>query len=108
MHFSAIASSLILGLLVQSTTAAVSYGKSSAGEPLVWIEGDSECQATRITGSGNNPCEIPFKLRNGFTYFLRGCGGAGLTLFNGDGSFNANCSPSSKTLACGVKQEWRC
>ncbi|PVI01198.1 hypothetical protein DM02DRAFT_671432 [Periconia macrospinosa] len=52
MQFSAIASSLILGLLVQSTTAAVSYGKSSAGEPIAWIEGESECRSTRIAGPG--------------------------------------------------------
>jgi hypothetical protein len=62
----------------------------------------------RITDAGRNPCEIPFKLRNNFNYFLRGCGGAGLTLFNGDGTFNANCSPKNQNLACGVKQEFRC
>ncbi|PTB36249.1 uncharacterized protein TrAFT101_000218 [Trichoderma asperellum] len=97
-----------LGLFLGLATATVNIGKDSAGDTVAWIGGESECTNVFIAGNGANPCGINFTLNNGFTYHLVGCGGAGLSLDNGDGSFNSNCQFGEQNLQCGVQQQWSC
>ncbi|KAK0758392.1 hypothetical protein N5P37_008790 [Trichoderma harzianum] len=95
---------LLFGFMAQSALATVNLGTDSAGTPIAWISGQSECTHTVTNG-----CDNRFTLSNGVTYYIKGCGGAGLTLFNNDNSFNANCrSVGSQHLACGVTENWSC
>lgn len=97
-----------LGLFLGLATAAVNIGKDSAGDTVAWISGQSECQNAFIGPSDQNPCGTRFTLNNGFTYYLAGCGGGGLSLFNNDNSFNSNCQFQPQSLQCGVQQQWSC
>lgn len=120
-----------LGLFLGLATAAVNIGKDSAGDTgkqlpisitfshllnirfanyriVAWISGESECSNAFVSNSASNPCGINFTLNNGFTYNLVGCGGAGLSLDNGDGSFNSNCQFQEQNLQCGIQQQWSC
>ncbi|KAL7917747.1 hypothetical protein ACQKWADRAFT_317085 [Trichoderma austrokoningii] len=97
-----------LGLFLGLATAAINIGKDSAGDTVAWIDGESECSNTFIAGNGANPCGKTFTLNNGFSYFLVGCGGAGLSLDNAGGGFNSNCHFGQTKLQCGVEQQWSC
>ncbi len=78
-----------------------------------WIDGDDACNtAVRIVPNGQNPCEHSFRLANGVTYHLSGCGTSDFTLRNADGSVNAKCvdSPASgfDGFHCSWKRNYRC
>ncbi|KAH8880970.1 hypothetical protein GQ53DRAFT_832814 [Thozetella sp. PMI_491] len=111
MRTSALASSagLLLGLLAQSAMATVNVGTDSSGATAAWIGGESECSHAVVAQANVNPCGHVFTLDNGFSYQLEGCGGAGLSLFNGDGSFNSNCEfVGNIGLQCGITEHWSC
>ncbi|KAM0257767.1 hypothetical protein ACHAQJ_004218 [Trichoderma viride] len=98
-----------LGLFFGLAAATVNVGKDSAGTTAAWIGGESECNHASVGSPGGNPCGIPFTLDNGVTFILTGCGGAGLSLENGDGSFNSNCQfVGNEGLQCGITQQWTC
>ncbi|KAB5578331.1 hypothetical protein GE09DRAFT_1089299 [Coniochaeta sp. 2T2.1] len=63
-----------------------------------------------VFGSGTDFCNHTFRLSNGYTYVLRGCGGGTLTLQHGDGSFNSVCRQAGDNFSgyCGIHRIWVC
>lgn len=67
MRFTSVTAAAI-GFFAASTSATLALGKQG-GKNVAWIEGDEVCGGTvSINSQSDNPCGIPFKLRNGYTY----------------------------------------
>ncbi|KAK5999171.1 hypothetical protein PT974_01561 [Cladobotryum mycophilum] len=122
MHFQLIpVAAMLLGVLVPSTQATVALGtitfSTSQGSKkwnAAWIEGegqDKTCgRAATISTSDQNPCGRKFRLSNGFTYSLAGCGDSSFRLLNDNGSFNNKCRFVSDNFNgfCGMHRQWNC
>lgn len=141
MHFPTAISLVVLGGL-QTAQAAIGFGTmtSTTGSlnnlnglsiliPYIciityyclvaWISGQDPCKESGgtfnfalVSKKSDNPCGRNFKLKNGFTYRLEGCGGNDFRVVNGDGSPNAKCN-FKNNFRCSngiynVQQSWEC
>ncbi|EHK42624.1 hypothetical protein TRIATDRAFT_320006 [Trichoderma atroviride IMI 206040] len=123
-----------LGLFLGLATAAINLGKDSAGDTVLstpatpeeiaqitqWSKEDNKAMVMIMsavhtdivmlvtTAASAYQAWKTFTLNKGFTYYLAGCGGGGLSLFNNDNSFNSNCQFQPQSLQCGVKEQWSC
>ncbi|KAI4914196.1 hypothetical protein J4E85_010708 [Alternaria conjuncta] len=95
---------VVFGLFASQATATIALGNNDSNN-LMWIYGDNSC-----SGVVNPNCGSPVKLRNGFSYVVRGCGTDTRWIENADGGFNAQCSRVSPPFAtdCGVQLTWKC
>ena len=101
-------------------TVALGHGGPTYGN-IAWIDGQDVCgfigTSVFISYDGTNPCGHRFKLKNGHTYEVQGCGGDLYLneIVNGNAVFNSNChrlEPATK-INCwaaepDVIHDWNC
>ncbi|KAM7192430.1 hypothetical protein V8F20_008890 [Naviculisporaceae sp. PSN 640] len=106
MHFQS--TSLIAAFvgLFASAQATIFLGNNFDNN-IAWINGENACSGKVISKRDVNPCGRPFRLSNGRTYTVNGCGGT-LFILNEDGSFNSLCQFQRADGGCGVDQNWAC
>jgi hypothetical protein len=94
---------MALGVFVQSTLATVAFGVNHGNGNInvAWIDGENPCGTdVQVSQTGQNPCGIDFTLSNGFTYFFENCGDSAFALYNGDGTYNHQCSGGHENFNC--------
>jgi hypothetical protein len=100
-----VATLALIAVALSSTASAKIYlgttfydGQDNGGENIAWIDGEDACGTNVLINKvGDNPCNIPFTLDNGYTYTEQWCGTDQYQLQNSDGSFNSYCYATGVT-----------
>ena len=111
----------LTGLAVLATSATQVLATISAGTTnpgpipafhVAWIEGNNPCEWAWVANIDESLCANSFDPGNGFTYQFKFCGTNEFALYNGDGSFNSDCTFTNPTFGCNpqdsVTQTWQC
>lgn len=106
----------LTGLIVLAASATQVLATIDAGTTsqfhVAWIDGDNPCEWAWVANIGDSLCANSFDPGNGFTYQFKFCGTDEFALYNGDGSFNSDCTFTNPTFGCApqasVTQTWQC